>query len=172
MRELIDAERLQRFIRAAGRAADTDGTCYFAGGATAVGIGWRASTVDLDVKLDPEQDALMRALPAIKEELRINVELASPADFIPVPSGWEDRSPFVARERRLTFRHFDLYAQALSKIERGHARDSEDVRAMIERGLVEPHRLRELFDEIRPQLYRFPAVDERSFAAAVERATT
>ena len=171
MRELVDAERVQRFMHAAGQAADTDGVCYFTGGATAVLLGWRASTVDLDLKLEPEQDAVMRALPAIKDELSVNVELASPAEFIPLPPGWEDRSPFVAREGRLTFRHFDLYSQALGKLERGHARDLEDVDAMMERGLVEPARLREMFDEIRPRLYRFPAIDERRFVAAVERAT-
>jgi hypothetical protein len=41
------------------------------------------------------------------------------------------------------------------------------VRALLDRGLVEPARLRRAFDEIRPQLYRFPAIDERTFAAAV-----
>ena len=38
----------------------------------------------------------------------------------------------------MTFRHYDLYAQALAKVERGHARDLADVEAMLERGLVDP----------------------------------
>jgi hypothetical protein len=152
MRELVDAERVGRFIEAVGRAASEEGVCYFAGGATAVLIGWRGTTVDLDIRLEPEQDAILRALPGVKEDLHVNVELASPADFIPLPGGWEKRSPFVAREGRVTFRHFDLHAQALAKLERGHARDVEDV----------------IFEEIRPELYRFPALDEASFRAAVE----
>ena len=38
----------------------------------------------------------------------------------------------------MAFHHFDLYAQALAKIERGHAQDVDDVREMLRRGLVEP----------------------------------
>jgi hypothetical protein len=167
VRELADAASIERFMRALGRAAATEVSCYFTGGATAVLIGWRETTIDVDVALDREDDALLRALPRLKDELRLNVELASPGDFVPLPAGWQDRSPFVARKGRVTFRHFDLYSQALAKLERGHARDVEDVRAMTARGLVEPSRLRELFDEIAPRLYRFPAIDPPSFRRAV-----
>jgi hypothetical protein len=170
VRELADAERIRGFMQALGRAASSDGTCYLAGGATAVIIGWRATTIDVDIALEPEHDALLRALPRLKDELQINVELASPGDFIPLPAGWADRSPFVARESRLTFRHFDPYAQALAKLERAHRQDLEDVRAMADHSLVERHRLLELFAEIEPQLYRFPAIDPPSFRAAVEAA--
>jgi len=155
-------------MRDLGRDASEETVCYFTGGATAVLIGWRGTTIDVDIRFEPEHESLLRVLPGLKETLRMNVELASPADFIPVPAGWEDRSPFVAREGRVTFRHFDPYAQALAKLERGHDRDLADVRALVDGGLVERGRLRELFDEIRPELYRFPAVDERSFARAVE----
>jgi len=167
MRELVDAERIVDFMRRLGRAADDESVCYFTGGATAVLVGWRGTTVDIDIRLEPERDSLLRALPGLKEALRLNVELASPGDFIPLRTGWEERSPFVAREGRVTFRHFDPYAQALAKLERGHDRDLADVRALVERGLVDPATLRRTFDEIRPELYRFPAVDEGSFATAV-----
>ena len=163
MRELADRDRIGRFMRASGAAAARDGTCYLVGGATAVLLGWRETTIDVDIELDPEQDELLRALPAIKDDLRINVELASPRDFIPLPSGWRERSPSVGREGRLTFKHFDLYAQALAKIERGHAQDVDDVREMLGRGLVERQALRAAFDEIEPQLYRFPAIDPSDF---------
>lgn len=68
------------------------------------------------------------------------------------------------------FPHFDPYAQALSKLERGHATDLEDVAAMLELGLVERPRLAELFLEIEPELYRFPAVDPSAFRRAVRDA--
>jgi hypothetical protein len=71
----------------------------------------------------------------------------------------------------VTFLHFDLYAQALSKLERGHDRDLEDVEAMVARGLVDRDRLRRCFDEIEPELYRFPAIDPPSFRRRVELAT-
>jgi hypothetical protein len=167
MRELADAERIKTFMRALARAATTAGRVYLTGGATAVLHGWRGSTVDVDIKLVPETDALLRAIPEIKESLRLNVELASPDDFIPVKEGWSDRSPFVAQEGLLSFHHFDLYAQALAKIERGHSTDRQDVAELIDRGLVVPARLAEYFEAIAPDLYRFPALDAASFRRAV-----
>src|SRR5712691_10694455 len=116
MRQLADAERIGRFMAALGSESDSDGACYLTGGATAVLIGWRRSTIDVDVELAPESDRLLQAIQRLKDELQINVELASPADFIPVPVGWEDRSIFAAREGRLSFYHFDPYAQALAKL--------------------------------------------------------
>ncbi len=147
-----------------------DARLYFTGGATAVLLGWRSSTIDVDVKIVPESDRLLRAIPGLKESLRLNVELASPDDFIPELPGWQDRSPFIAREGRLSFHHYDLYAQALSKIERSHAQDTQDVREMIQRGLVQPEPLLGYFERIEPALYRYPAIDPRSFRRAVEEA--
>ena len=170
MRELAGAERIGQLMRALGREADQDGAVHLTGGATAVLLGWRPTTLDVDLALVPERDQLLRAIAHLKDELRVNVELASPADFIPVPSGWEERGLFVAREGRLTFYHFDLYAQALAKLERAHAQDVDDVSAMVERELVEPARALTYFERIEPNLYRFPAIDPPSFRRKVEDA--
>lgn len=133
-------------------------------------VGWRNATVDVDLVMRPESDALLRAIPALKERLNINVELASPDQFIPVPPGWEERSPWVAQIGRLTIRHYDFVAQALSKIERGHTRDLADVQAMVARRLITPLQVRDQFARIEPDLYRFPAIDPASFRAAVDEA--
>jgi hypothetical protein len=168
VRELADEERIRRFMRALGDAARREGLCYLTGGATAVLLGWRPTTVDVDIKLEPEQDEALRAVPRIKNELAVNVELASPGDFIPLPGGWRERSLAAGREGRLSFRHFDPYSQALAKLERGHAQDLDDVRELIARGLVEPSRLFAFFVEIEPELYRFPALDAADFRRSVE----
>ncbi len=168
MREIADADRIHRLMRALGAEADIAVRIYFTGGTTAVLFGWRKSTIDVDLRMDPELDRLLRALPRLKDELRVNIELASPPDFIPVPPGWEARSPFIAAEGKASFFHFDLYAQALAKVERNHAQDREDVQSMIHRGLIDPRRAREYFGQIEPELYRFPAIDPRSFRHAVE----
>jgi hypothetical protein len=170
VRELADAERIRRFMRAVGSEAAETGSAYLTGGATAVLVGWRRTTIDVDVVFQPEQEAVLRAIPRLKDELRINVELVSPADFLPVPDGWEGRSVFVAREGRLAFYHFDPYAQALAKVERGHAHDLEDIRELLARGLVDPERARSYFTEIEPELFRFPAVDAVSLRRRVEEA--
>jgi len=158
-------------MRSLGATARADALVYLTGGVTAVLVGWRETTIDVDIAaVVPESDELLRALPRLKDELQVNVELASPADFIPVPAGWEDRSIFIAREGPLSYYHFDLHAQALAKLERAHTQDLEDVNAMLERGLVEPERALLLYEEIEPLLYRFPAVDPASFRRRVERA--
>lgn len=76
----------------------------------------------------------------------------------------------VAREGRLSVYHYDPYAQALAKIERGHAKDLADVEELIARGFVEPERLRELYAAIEPQLHRYPAIDPPSFRRRLEDA--
>lgn len=169
MRPRADAERIDAFVRELGRAARTPARLYLTGGATAVLEGWRTTTVDIDVHLEPDLDELLRMIPELKERLAVNVELASPAQFIPELPGWRDRSRFVLRAGRLEVFHFDPYSQALSKLERAFDQDLEDVRAMIARGLVEPAEARELFRRIEPELYRFPAIDPPSFRARVER---
>ena len=58
MRELADAERIWRFMRALGTEAEASTRVYFTGGATAVRLGWRASTIDVDIKMVPETDRL------------------------------------------------------------------------------------------------------------------
>lgn len=168
MRQLTDAARLRLFMRRLGQAARGRGRVYLVGGASAVLLDWRASTIDIDLELDPSLEPLLEAIPRLKDELQVNVELASPSQFIPELPGWRDRSPFVQREGTVDFHHYDFYAQALAKIERGHARDLDDVRAMAADGLVLPARLLEFFAAIEPQLHRYPAIDPPSFRRAVD----
>ena len=168
MREKVTAEKLELFMKALGRAGKEKARIYLVGGATAVLLGWRQSTIDIDLKLVPELNELLRALPQLKESLEINVELASPDDFIPPLPGWEERSGFIRREGTIDFFHYDFYAQALAKIERGHSTDMLDVRQMIEQGLVESSRLLEFFSRIEDGLYKYPAIDSKTFRRAVE----
>lgn len=168
MRRLAEADHIRQFMRALGAEADQATRLYFTGGATAVLFGWRPTTIDVDIRLFPETDQLLRAIPHLKEQLQLNIELACPADFIPELPGWEDRSLYIASEGRLTCYHYDFYAQALAKIERGHSQDLDDVRAMLERRLIEPQTTRRYFDEIEPLLYRYPAIHPPAFRRAVK----
>jgi hypothetical protein len=172
MREPVDAERIREFTRTVGREAHGDVRVYLTGGATAVLYGWRATTVDIDIKMVPDSDRIFQAIPEVKDRLRVNVELASPSDFIPELAGWEDRSPFISREGSVSFYHYDLYSQPMAKIERGLEKDVADVQQMLRRQLVEPGRLLSLFEEIEPRLFRYPAIDPKSFRRAVEEAVS
>lgn len=140
---------------------------YITGGGTAVIEGWRAMTVDLDLKALPEPAGWFEAIADLKERIDMNVELASPDDFIPPLPGWQERSPLVARHGQVEFYHYDFYSQALAKLERGHERDVLDANAMAERGLIARERLWQLFQEIEPALIRYPAIEPKAFRAAV-----
>jgi len=152
-----------------GKASVVPARVYLVGGATAVLLGWRDTTIDVDLKIVPENDEILRSLPRLKERLQLNLELASPDDFIPEVPGWQERSRFIEQIGKVAFLHYDFYAQALAKIERGHAMDLRDVNEMIQAGLVEPKRMLEFFTVIEPQLYRYPAVDGPTFRHAVEK---
>ena len=94
MRELADATRLQAFMCALGTPATGPGRVYLMGGATAVLHGWRSTTIDADIWLVPDSDALLRAIVGLKESLRLNVELVAPGQFLPELPGWTERSAF------------------------------------------------------------------------------
>lgn len=150
------------------KAAGSDVRVYLTGGACAVLQGWRPSTLDVDLKLVPDSDSLLGAIPRLKESLEINVELAAPDQFIPELPGWQERSPLIRREGNVAFHHYDFYAQALAKLERSHAQDLDDVMAMARRGLIDRASLAGRFAAIEPDLYRYPALDPASFRRAVE----
>jgi hypothetical protein len=170
VRAPVDADRIRALARELARATRRETTIYLTGGATAVIEGWRASTVDVDLRLEPDSDELLRRISTVKDELGVNVELASPPDFIPELPGWRERSPFVFQEGSVVVRHFDPYSQALSKIERGFAQDLADVASMVSAGLIEPERTQTLFAEIEPELFRYPAIDAAAFRAKVTQA--
>jgi len=160
-----DAEKVRRLLAEISRRARGPGAVYLTGGATAALFGWRARTVDVDLKLDPEPPGVFEAIAALKEELDVNVELASPDQFIPALPDWRERSRPIDVPGPVRFFHYDLRAQALAKIERGHARDLGDVRAMLRAELVTEDELRRAFETIQPGLVRYPALDARAFRA-------
>ena len=168
MRDAADAERIARLARELGWVVAPGTRMYLTGGATAVLEGWRDSTVDVDVRFEPDSDDALSRIRDLKEELSLNVELASPLDFLPPLPAWQERSRFRFREGNLEVFDFDPYSQALSKLQRGFELDLGDVESMVQSDQVEPERLLELFESIEGELFRFPAVDPSSLRAAVE----
>ena len=154
-------------MAALGKQLLGKGRIYLTGGATAVLYGWRPMTIDIDIKPDPEPAGLFEAIALLKEELDINVELASPDQFIPAIPGWRERSLYIATHGTIEFFHYDPYGQALAKLQRRHERDLQDVRSSLSHGLIQIDRLRELFHQIEPHLIRYPAISPATFRAAV-----
>jgi hypothetical protein len=61
MRPNVDAQKIERLMQALGREAQGSGCIYFTGGASALLIEWRSSTIDVDIRLDPEPLGIFQA---------------------------------------------------------------------------------------------------------------
>jgi hypothetical protein len=159
MRSNVDPHKIEQLMKALGREARGSGSIYFTGGASALLVGWRSSTVDIDIRLDPEPSGIFQAIAKLKQDLDINIELASPQDFLPALPGWRDRSVFIGRQGQISFYHYDFTAQALAKLSRGYTRDLDDVQAMYTQKLFTLESLNEGFLAIEAELIRFPSLD-------------
>ena len=167
MTHQLTKEKLLTFLAQLGQSARTPGVCFITGGASALLEGWRDTTIDVDIRLDPEPEGVFDAIPRLKRELSINVELASPSDFIPALPDWRERSRFIGEFGRLRVYHYDFVSQALAKLERGHAKDLLDVEHLVKRKLVKPGQLLACLEAIQPQMNRYPAIDPASFSRRV-----
>lgn len=132
------------------------------------------TTRDVDVHYEVSPDhhgAFVNALRELKEKLSISIEEAYPGDFVPLPPGSERRCTFIERFGQVDVFLFDPYAVALSKLERDHERDREDVKALLAKRIIEPAELRRLFEAILPA-YEAQGVksDPARFRKALEAA--
>src|SRR6266702_2479123 len=125
MRKQVTIETLKEFMQQFAAAARSPGKVYFTGGATALLLGFREQTIDIDLKLDPEPEGAFEAIALLKDRLNLNVELASPDDFIPRTADWRERARHIASIGPVQFFHYDFALQALAKLERGHEQDLE-----------------------------------------------
>lgn len=164
----VTKEKLLTFLDRLGASARAPGTCFITGGGSALLLGWRDSTIDIDLKFDPEPPGVFDAIPGLKRSLHINVELAAPSDFLPPLKQWRERSRFIGKYGPLEVYHYDFVSQALSKLEREHGKDLIDVTEMLRRKLVMPDELLAHAEAIRPEIKRYPAVDEESFVRRVK----
>ena len=98
---------------------------------------------------------VFEAIAKLKDELSLNVTLASPDDFIPAPPAWQDLAMPIEQIGEISFFHYDLCMQALAKIERGFSQDLADARGLVEKGFVSTETLRERFAQIEGTLSIF-----------------
>jgi hypothetical protein len=157
MRPPIDRLRVHQFLVKLGMEFRHAARMYLVGGTTMVYEGLRDQSLDIDITYEVEDhlDAeFAQTVRRLKDEMQINVEHASPGDFIPLPPGWKDRAKFVGRFGKVEVFHFDLYSTALSKVERGRESDFQDVLALLTSKLIEPAELRAAYENILPRMLR------------------
>jgi len=155
MRPPIDRLRVHYFLVKLGIEFRHPARLYLVGGTTLVYEGLREQSLDIDIDYevgDEHEAQFTQTIRRLKDEMQINVETASPGDFIPLPAGWKDRAKHVGRFGQVDVFHFDLYSTSLSKIERGREGDYQDVVTLLRSGQIEFDELRRALDNIMPRL--------------------
>lgn len=169
MRRSLTRDGLRDLMNELSRTAPRRGSyrVFFVGGGTAVLAGWRLSTIDADLYSDTE--AVFRDIQAIKERLRLNIEFVRPEHFVPALADSESRHVLIETIGRVSFYHYDPYAQLLSKVVRGFNRDLEDASNFVASGMVDPQRFRSLVAGIHESAYaKYPTLSRRAVLEATD----
>ena len=168
---MVDARGLETFLSRLGQCFRHPATLYLVGGTSLLLVAGKTSTFDIDIQFSAANEyhaEFIRCLRTVGRELGVPVELASPEQFIPLPSGFQERRLFVDRYGLLDVFHFDFYSIALAKIHRGNEKDFDDVEKMVQVGLIDLARLEAYLAEILPK-YEFyspsadPVIFQRKF---------
>jgi hypothetical protein len=61
----LTREKIVRFLEQLGSSARTPGRCYITGGGSALLLGWRDTTIDIDLKCDPEPACVFESIPTL-----------------------------------------------------------------------------------------------------------
>lgn len=177
LRPDVSRDQIEQFLREFGALVHQPGRVYLVGGAALVHgnvRGTGATTVGIDLRLAvTDEHEAETAIRELVTHLGVNVELAYPGDFIPVPSDWEARSRYVGRYGALDVFYFDFTTSALAKIARGTDRDLRDVGLLAQQSLITRDELDAGMREILPQLGhgRFFNVDPQRFTQHYEATT-
>jgi Nucleotidyltransferase of unknown function (DUF6036) len=167
MRQGVDKAAIESFLQQLGRTFRKPARLYLVGGAALVHMGVRSGfTQDIDVQVSGASEGnLIVVIQRMIERLQINVEFASPVDFIPLPKQWEAHAQFVGRYGSIDVFYFDFYSIALSKMERGNSRDIADVKLLVEQGIIALDELDNAYQEVLAQLGKgqYPRVTPKRF---------
>ena len=168
MRPNVDKKAIESFLQQLGRTFHKPGRLYLVGGAALVHAGVRPGfTQDIDIQVGGVNEGdLIVGIQRLIQQMQINIEFASPGDFIPLPSQWETHAQYVGRYGQIEVFYFDFYSIALSKIERGTTRDIEDVKLLVQQQRIALDELDAAYQEVLAQLGkgRYPKITPERFA--------
>ncbi|MCB0033467.1 MAG: hypothetical protein KDE51_05600, partial [Anaerolineales bacterium] len=139
-----------------GAQCEPGSTIYLLGG-TALGfLGGSRPTVDLDyVGSDVKVTMFQELLSQIADEMQLEIEAVPIDEFVPVPSGANERAIFIEAFGNLNVYVIDPYTIALSKIDRGFDTDIEDVVFLCRNGFVDMDRFVQMIETAVAQAAQF-----------------
>jgi len=169
VRRSLTVERLDDLMHAiaASYRARRAARVFIVGGATAVHLAWRNSTIDADLHSDDA--GVFDNVQSVKERLQLNIEFVRPENFVPALRGSEARHVLIKAIGKVSFFHYDPYAQMLSKVVRGFRQDLLDAQNFLSSGMVDPVHFRSLVDSIPETEYqKYPALSREAVLEAVD----
>lgn len=174
MRRNVGRQEIEQFLIQIGRTRQA-GRLYITGGASLVHKGIRpGQTLDIDVQITVDPGNLTTHIAQLKQRLNINIEFASPGDFMPLPSQWEARSEFIQRYGQVDVFYFDWYCIALSKTQRANPQDLIDIQLLLNQGIIDRTELDVVYKDVlnkvgNPPYDRlFPNLSQQQFAQSYQ----
>ncbi len=160
----LTADDVRTFLKKLSERYTQPGTLYILGGAAVCLLGNPRPTVDLDYAADmtSPDPSLHEAMLAVAKEMRLDLEQVTFKEFIPLPSGAEQRHKRIGRFGQLEVYVFDPYSIALSKVARGFETDLEDVVFLLQRKLIMLKELERMVQTALPRASEFD-IDPREF---------
>ena len=156
MRQRVGRQEIEQFLIQVGRTRQS-GRLYLTGGAALVHCGIRpGQTLDIDIQITIDPTNLTAQIAQLKQRMNINIEFASPGDFIPLPAQWEARSQFIKRYDQVDVFYFDWYSIALSKMQRANRQDVVDVQLLVRQGFVDIGELDLLYQDVLSKIGKPP----------------
>src|SRR5947209_4440956 len=161
MRHNVTKADIEKFLNGLGKTFRKPGRLYLTRGAALVHLGLRSgSTMDIDVTIETtNEDEMVTAIRRLVEQMQINVEFASPRDFIPLPAQSMSQAKYVGRYGSVDVFYFDFYSLALSKISRGNERDLIDVQLLFQKKLITLEELDAAYNEVLPRMGKRPYIN-------------
>ncbi len=110
LRPAVNRERIDVFLRRLSQAYQQPARLYLVGGTSLVFERFRQQTLDVDLVIEvsvEQHRELIQTLRELRDALGISIEEVSPADFIPLPAGFESRHEYIGRFGQIDVFHFD-----------------------------------------------------------------
>ena len=148
---------LGTLIAAVRRSVAAPARLYLVSRTSHLAEGWCDRVPAFELAGDAGGAELGEAVREAARALEVDLVWESPADVIPLPVGWEERSrPAMIGQggtgNALELRHFDPYSVVLRLIARGDEPDYVAALQYVQHGWVEPARLEGLLGEVVPRM--------------------
>jgi hypothetical protein len=148
---------LGAFVDAVERSVTAPARLYLVSRTSHLAEGWCDRVPAFELAGDVGAAELGEAVREAGRALGVDVVWESPADVIPLPSGWEERSRPAVTGRggirtTIELRHFDPYSVVLRLIARGDEPDYVAALQYVLHEWVQPARLEGLLGEVVPRM--------------------